>query len=173
MQRAALVALALLMAPLVGSRVVDGWNWPAKAFVLVYVLFFGTALAYQLIASKMAASAYKAGVGLALVKGFMLGWSTMVQMSEAENPAYSVYFGVLGVGGAGGWLARLEARGMARALFTMAVALAMVEVLAVMLPIEWPPGIEQRIRVAHIIFVALFTASGLLFRHASLTRLRD
>ena len=173
MQRAALVALALLMAPLVGSRVVDGWNWPAKAFVLVYVLFFGTALAYQLIARKVSSLAYKAGVGLALVTGFVMGWSNMVHMSEADNPAYLAYFGVLCIGGIGAWLARLEARGLALALFSMAAALAMVEVLAVMLPIEAPPGIEQRIRVAHIIFVALFTASGLLFRHASLTRLRD
>ena len=167
MLRAALVALGLLMAPLVASRVVDGWNWDAKAFVSTYVLFFGTALAYQLIARKMGAWAYKAGVGLALVTGFVMGWANMVHMSEAENLAYLMYFGVLAVGGVGAWLARLEARGLARALFMMAAVLAVVEVVAVMLPLEAPPGLEQRIRVMHIIFVALFTASGLLFRHAS------
>src|SRR5690349_15561047 len=31
--RAALVALGLLMVPLAASRVVDGWNWPARSFV--------------------------------------------------------------------------------------------------------------------------------------------
>ena len=80
MLRAALVALGLWMVPLVASRVVDGWNWDAKAFVATYVLFFGTALAYQLIAGTMGAWAYKAGVGLALVTGFVMGWSNMVHM---------------------------------------------------------------------------------------------
>src|SRR5215472_5183428 len=72
--RVALVALGLLMVPLVASRVVEGWNWPPKAFVLVYVLFFATGLAYSLIARKMGAWAYKVGVGLALAAGFVLGW---------------------------------------------------------------------------------------------------
>ncbi len=59
MLRAALVALGLLMVPLVApSRMTPGWNWPPRAFVLVYVLFFGTALAYGLIARKMGAWTY-------------------------------------------------------------------------------------------------------------------
>lgn len=51
--RAALVALALWMVPVVASRLVEGWNWPVRAFVATYILFFGTALAYGLIARKM------------------------------------------------------------------------------------------------------------------------
>ena len=172
MLRAALVALALWMVPLVASRLVDGWNWEPRGFAVTYVLFFGTALAYQLIARKMGAWAYKAAVGLALVTGFVMGWSNMVHMSESENPAYLAYFGVLVVGGAGAWLARLEAPGMARALFAMAAALAVLEVVAVTLSMATPPGLEVRIRVAHVVFVALFTASGLLFRHASLAGLK-
>lgn len=166
--RVALAALGLLMAPLVASRVVEGWNWAPGSFVFVYVLFFGTGMAYALISRKMNSRAYKAGVGLALVTGFGLGWSNMVHMSEADNPAYLAYFGVLAVGGAGAWLARLEARGMARALFAMAAALAVVEVLAVTLGLQAPPGIEWRIRVGHVLSMALFTAAGLLFRRASL-----
>ena len=73
MLRVALVALCLLMVPLVASRVVDGWNWRPSAFVIVYVLFFGTGMAYALIARKMGAWSYKVGVGVALVAGFALG----------------------------------------------------------------------------------------------------
>lgn len=40
------VALGLLMVPFVASRVVDGWNWPARAFVIVSVPFFATGMAY-------------------------------------------------------------------------------------------------------------------------------
>jgi hypothetical protein len=53
MLRVALGALAALMVPLVASRVVDGWNWPARSFVVVYVLFFVTGMAYALVARKM------------------------------------------------------------------------------------------------------------------------
>src|SRR6185503_12481860 len=79
MLRVALASLGLLMVPLVASRLVEGWNWPAGAFVRVYLLFFATGMAYALIARKMGAWSYKAGVGVALVAGFALGWSTMVQ----------------------------------------------------------------------------------------------
>jgi peptidoglycan/LPS O-acetylase OafA/YrhL len=131
-------------------------------------MFFGTGLAYALIAKKMGAWAYKAGVGLALAAGFVMGWANMVHMSESENPAYLVYFGVIAAGGIGAWLARLEARGMARVLFAMAAALAVVTVIAAMLSSDAPPGLPRNVAVMHGVLVALFTASGLLFRHASL-----
>jgi hypothetical protein len=166
--RVALVALGLLMAPLVASRVVEGWNWGPGAFVFTYVLFFGTGMAYALIARKMNAWAYKAAVGLALVAGFVLGWATMVHMSETENPVNLVYFGVLAVGAVGAGLARLEARGMARALYAMAAALAVAWVITQVLLSDTPAGPVWNIGVMHGGFVLLFAAAGLLFRHASL-----
>jgi hypothetical protein len=169
MLRAALVALGLLMVPLVASQVVKGWHWPAGTFVFVYVLFFLTGLAYALIARKMGAWSYKAGVGVALVAGFALGWSNMVHVADSENPALLVYYGVLVVGGIGAWLVRLEARGLARTLFTMAAVLALI---AVMLPSGAPPDFARRQAIGHGVLVALFTASGLLFRRASLAGLK-
>ncbi len=163
--RAALVALGLLMVPLVASQVVDGWNWGAGGFVFAYVLFFGTVLAYALIAPKMGAWAYKAGVALALATGLVMGWSNMVHLSESDNPANLMYFGVLVLGGVGAWLARLEALGLAWALFAMAAVMA---ALSVILSSAAPVEIETRVAIGHGVFVVLFTASGLLFRHASL-----
>lgn len=169
MLRVALVALGLLMVPLVASRLVPGWNWPAGTFVFVYVLFFGTGMAYALIARKMGAWSYKAGVGLALVAGFALGWSNMVHVADSENPALLVYYCVLVVGLIGAWLARLEARGLARTLFAMAVILALI---ALVLPSGAPPDFARRQAIGHAVLVALFTASGLLFRRASLAGLK-
>ena len=165
--RAALVALGLLMAPLGASRVVHGWNWPPRAFVLAYVLFFGTALAYALIARRMGSWAYKAGVGSALAAGFVLGWASMVHTSESENPLNLVYFAVLAVGGVGAWMARLEARGMARALLAMAAVLAVVALIAVL---SWdaPVGPAPNQVFLRGVCAAVFVASGLLFRRASL-----
>lgn len=169
MLRVALGALAALMVPLVASRLVPGWNWPAGSFVFVYVLFFGTGMAYALIARKMGAWSYKAGVGVALVAGFALGWSNMVHVADSENPALLVYYGVLVVGLIGAWLARLEARGLARTLFVMAAILALI---ALMLPSGAPPDFAQRQAIGHGVLVVLFTASGLLFRRASLAGMK-
>ena len=164
MLRVGLASLALTMVPLVASQVVDGWNWPARAFALVYVLFFGTGMLYAAVARKMGAWSYKAGVGVALASAFALGWSNMVHVADSENPANLMYFGVLGVGIAGACLARLEARGLARTLFAMAATLALI---AAALPSGAPPDFARTMAIWHVVLVALFTASGLLFRHAS------
>lgn len=164
MLRVALGALALLMVPLVASRVVEGWNWPPRAFVMVYVLFFATGLAYALIARRMGSWAYKAGVGVALAAGFGLGWSNMVHVADSENPANLVYYSVLVVGLVGACVARLASPGLARTLFAMAALLALITVL---LPTGAPFPLARNMTVGHVVFVALFTTSGLLFRHAS------
>lgn len=166
--RVALVALGLLMVPLVASRVVKGWNWPPGAFVRVYVLFFATGLVYALIARRMEAWAYKAGVGLALVAGFGLGWSNMVHVADSQNPANLVYYSVLAVGAVGAWLARLKPRGLGRTLFVMAATLALI---AMILPSGAPPDLARNMAIGHGVLVALFIASGLLFWRASLAQL--
>lgn len=170
MMRVALGALAALMVPLVASRVVQGWNWRAGSFVFVYVLFFATGMVYAVIARKMGAWSYKAGVGVALVAGFALGWSNMVHVADSHNPANLVYYSVLAVGVVGACLARLRARGLARTLFAMAATLALI---AVMLPSGAPPYLARNMAIGHGVFVALFTASGLMFRHAATRRRAD
>lgn len=166
--RAALVALGLLMVPLVASQLVEGWHWGVGGFVFAYVLFFATSLAYGLIAGKMNAWAYKAAVGLALVAGFVLGWSAMVHMSETENPLNLVYFAVLAVGATGAAVARLEARKMAYALYAMAAALAVAWVVTQVLFPDTPAGPMWEIGVRHGGLMAVFATAGLLFRHASI-----
>ena len=165
MLRVALWSLAALMVPLVASRIVQGWNWRPSAFVFVYVLFFATGMAYALIARKMGAWSYKAGVGLALATGFALGWSNMVHVADSGNPANLWYYSVLAVGLLGALLARLKARGLAWTMFTMAATLALI---AAVLPSGAPPELARNMVVGHVGAVGLFLASGLLFRHASL-----
>jgi len=166
--RVALGALVVLMVPIVASRVVEGWNWPARAFVFAYVLFFLTGMAYAVIAKKMSAWSYKAGVGVALLAGFALGWSTMVQTADSGHPERLWYLSVLVVGLIGACLARLKAPGLAATLFAMAAVLALISVV---LPSGAPPDMALRMAIGHAANVVLFTASGLLFRHASLAAL--
>jgi hypothetical protein len=57
----------------------------------------------------MGAWSYKAGVGVALVAGFALGWSTMVQTADSGHPERLWYLSVLVVGFIGACLTRLKA----------------------------------------------------------------
>ncbi len=166
--RVALAALALLMVPLVASRVVEGWNWPPRAFGFAYFLFFVTGMLYAFVARKMGVWSYKAAVGVALAAGFALGWSNMVHVSGTDNPANLIYYVVLAVGAIGAAVARLEARGLARTLFAMAAVMALISLL---LPSGAPPDMARRMAIGHVGLVGLFTASGVLFRHASVEAL--
>ena len=93
----------------------------------------------------------------------------MVHVADSGNPANLMYYSVLGVGAVGACMARLKPRGLALTLFAMAATLALI---AVMLPSGAPPYLARNMAVGHGVFVALFTASGLLFRHASLAGLK-
>ena len=162
----ALGALAVLMVPLVASQFVEDWNWPVGAFVRAYILFFGTGMLFALVAGRMGAWSYKAGVGVALVAGFAFGWSNMVHVADSGNPANLMYYSVLGVGTIGACLARLKARGLAFTLFAMAATLALI---AVTVPSGAPPYLARNMAIGHGVYTVLFTASGLLFRHASVS----
>jgi hypothetical protein len=89
----------------------------------------------------------------------------MVQTADSGHPERLWYLSVLVVGIVGALLARLKARRLAIALFAMAATLALI---AVILPSGAPPDMARRMAIGHGVFVGLFIASGLLFRHASL-----
>jgi len=167
--RVALIALVPVIGLLIASRLVEGWNWEPRGFVLAYVLFFATGMAYVLIARKIGSWSYKAGVGIALVTGFALGWSTMVQTADSDHPERLWFLSVLAVGLVGAVLTRLNPRGLALTLFSMAAVLALISVMIP--PTGAPPDQAQRMVIGHVGNVVLFAASGLLFRHASSTAL--
>ncbi|MBL8178840.1 MAG: hypothetical protein JNK48_29475 [Bryobacterales bacterium] len=167
--RVALVALAVWMVPLVASQFVEDWHWGVGGFARAYVLFFLVGMAIALVARRMGVWSYKAGAGVALAAGFALAWSTMVQVADSGHPERLWYHSVLVVGMVGACLARLKAAGLASTLFAMAATLALI---AATLPSGAPPEIARRMAIGHGVYVVLFTASGLLFRHASLAGLR-
>lgn len=77
-------------------------------------------------------TAYRSAVGIALGAAVMLVWLSLgVGIIGADgDPANLMYFGVLAVGIVGAIIARLQPRGMARALFAMALAQALVAAIA-------------------------------------------
>ena len=71
---------------------------------------------------------------------------------------------MLAIGFIGAIIARLQPRGLARALFVTALAQAVVGAIALMLP---NTASSVQIVVVHGVFVALFAGAALLFRYAA------
>ena len=118
--------------------------------------------------TMLARNAYRAAVGVALAAALILVWLSLgVGIIGADgDPANMLYFGVLAVGIIGALIARLRPRGMARALFAMALAQASVAVIALIfgLGLPWSPPVE--ILALNGFFVALFVGSALMFGYA-------
>jgi hypothetical protein len=166
--RVAWGALAVWMVPLVASQFVDDWHWGVGGFVRVYVLLFLTGIAIALIARRTGVWSYKVATVTGMVAGLALGWSTMVQTADSGHPERLWSLSVLVTGIIGACVARLKAPGLAITLFAMATVLALISVV---LPSGAPPDMALRMAIGHGALIALFTASGLLFRHASLAGL--
>ena len=122
---------------------------------------------------KTGNTAYKSAVGLALATPFLLVWvnGAVGIIGNEGNQANLMYFGVIAVGIIGAFIARLEPRGMARALFVTALAQMLVPVIALMI---WPPQITSwgaagvvGVFVLNAFFATLFLGSAWLFRKAA------
>jgi hypothetical protein len=114
-------------------------------------------------------NAYLLASGAALVSVLMLVWLSLgVGIIGADgDPANLMYFGVIAVGIIGTIMARLRPLGMARTMFAMAVAQALVAAIALIarLGLPWSPPLE--ILGLNGFFVVLFAGSGWLFLQAA------
>ena len=171
----ALILLIPLVLTLLGSGVDgEGWHWTFFDFVFMGTLLFGAGLVYELVARKMSNGAYRAAVGVAVATAVLLVWVNAAVGIIGDGDLDSLngmYFGVLAVGFIGALIARFEPRGMARALFVMALSQALVPVIALIIlsPDTWgPPGVLG-VFVLNSFFALLFVGSALLFRRASAT----
>jgi hypothetical protein len=112
-------------------------------------------------------TAYRFAVGLALTAAFLIVWLNAAAGLigiEDDDPANLLYGGVLAIGFIGAIVARLQPRGLARALFATALAQALVGAIALKLP---NTASSVQIVIVHGVFVALFAGAALLFRYAA------
>lgn len=157
----------LLLAPVVAMRFTDEVDWTTSDFVFAAVLIGGTGLAYELAARTRSQIAYRAGAAVALGAVFLLIWinAAVGIIGSEDHPANLMYAGVLAVGGAGAFVARLHPEGMARALVATAAAQALVGVITLALGLG--AGSENWPRVIYVLngfFAALWLLSAWLFR---------
>jgi len=169
---AAVVAFILLI-PLVAMQFTKEVNWDLFDFAFMGTVLFGAGLAYELVARKRGAAAYRAAVGLALAGVFLLVWvnGAVGIIGNEGNPANLMYFGVLVIGLIGAFIVRLEPRGMAKALYAMALAQLLVPVIALMIwqnqVTSWGAAGVAGVFVLNAFFAMLFAVSALLFRRAA------
>lgn len=177
---AAVVGLILLV-PLVAMQFSEEVNWTMFDFVLMGVLLFGAALTYELVAALVRSVAYRVAVGLAVATSVLLVWINGTVGIIGDGPVNLLYAAVLMVGFVGALIARFQPRGMARALFAMAVTQMAVPVVALVIcQAGWAemlthpdsphpsfaPGVAP-VFVLNGVFAMLFVGSASLFREAA------
>jgi hypothetical protein len=163
-------ATALILAiPLAMMQISDDWQWGFFDFVAMGVLLFGAGMTYELVARRGGGTAYRAATGLAVLTSVVLMWVNAAVGIIGDGPVNALYVGVIAVGIVGAAIARLKPRGMALALFAMALAQLAVPVLALVI---WDPPFDPGIApvlALNAVFALLFAGSGLLFRRARST----
>ena len=166
-----MATVAVLMIPLVAMQFTGEVKWTPGDFIVMGVLLFGSGLAYVLISRLSDSSAYRAAVGVAVGTALLLIWMNLAVgiIGSEDNPANTLYFGVLLIGLIAAGIARFQPRGMAYAMFAMATAQFLVPLIAMMI---WKPPMENvsgivGVFILNAFFAGLFAVSGSLFRHAA------
>lgn len=159
----------MLLVALLGNTFVEGWNWPPRAFALLWTVLAVVALVYKLIATRPGASpAQRLAAALGVLTGFVIFWMSIgPKIIGEENPGNLLYLlaillGLIGVG-----FSRFRPARLAKVAFGMAAALLIIPVVAVLL---WPSNFDHgypRVQLTSAVFATVFVASGLLFRQAA------
>jgi hypothetical protein len=165
-----LAAAVILLLPLLAMQMTDEVVWSLSDFAVAGALLVGTGLMYQLAATKAGNIAHRAAVGVAVLAVLLLVWiSLAVGIIGVEgDPADLMYLGVIAVGIIGAIIARFQPLGMARALFAMALAQALVVVITLIAGKQHSPSSSAtEIVGVNAMFIALFLGSAWLFRYSA------
>ncbi len=165
----ALLTASILAVPLVAMQFTREVNWTGFDFVFAAILIFGSGSVFELLTRHASSIAYKAGIGFAMLAGFLLIWvnGAVGIIGSEDNAANLLYGGVLAIAVIGAIAARFRAGGMAA---TMLIAgFAQVAIGATAVIAGW--GTEGPIWPRDVIgatgmFTALWLLSAALFRKA-------
>lgn len=117
-------------------------------------------------------NAYRLAIGIAVISTLMLMWLSLGVgiIGRDGDPANMMYFGVVAVGIIGAIAARLRPSGMARTLYAMALAQALVAAIAVVAGLGRPWSGPLELLILNGFFIVLFCGSAWLFRRRARER---
>ena len=172
-QSIALLGIAtgiLLMIPLIAMQFTDEIVWTLSDFIFAGGILFGAGVIYKLVTRKTGDTIYKIAIGFALLAGIFLIWINVAVgiIGSEDNTINLLYFGVILVGIIGSFIARFRSQGLALAIFSMAVAQALVATLALIGGFYQPfPSTVFHIIAINGFFITLFVISAFLFRYTA------
>ena len=109
----------------------------------------------------MTGSAYRAGVGIAIVASFLTAWTTIVR----DDGTGAGYFMVILAAGVGAFAAWFRAAGMARTMLGVAVMQVCLGALIATAPVTANmPGGSLKVSLFNGFFTALWLISAAFFR---------
>jgi len=112
----------------------------------------------------MTGSAYRAGVGIAIVASFLTVWTTIVR----DDGTGAGYFMVIMAAAVGGFTAWFRAAGMARTMLGVAVMQLCLGALIATAPVTATlPGGAPKVMLFNGFFTALWLISAAFFRASS------
>lgn len=158
-------AAGLLLLPWVAMQFTGEVDWTPGDFVVFGAMLLAACGACELGMRMSDSAAYRAAFCVAIAAGFLLAWVNLAvgMIGTEANPANLMFGGVLAVGALGALVARFRPRGMFRVLVAMAIAQVLVVVIALAAGI----GFDAALWVLTGVFAALWLFSAGLFRKAA------
>jgi len=160
----AMAALALLVPLATGAP------WTMSDYVFAAALLFGSLGLFELAARLTGNTAYRAGAALAIAATLLLVWvNAAVGITDSDADGLFLLL-VPAVGFVGTLAARFRPRGMAVAMFTTALSVVTIAVIALIIGIV--PDFNSAFEILGIagFFGLMFVGSGLLFHQAARQR---
>jgi hypothetical protein len=165
---ALLCSTVFLIVPVTASQFVNGWLWTPIDYLFAWVLFSILALGIAYVISRKGTLTYKAALALPVFMSFGILWVTpSVRMIGEDNPANMLYFALIFFGLIGAIVTRLNARGMSRVMFAMAVVQMIIPVIGLLWePADFSPGVSG-VFLMNAFCAAVWTTSGILFTYSA------
>lgn len=155
-------AALLLLLPLIAMPFTAEVSWSPFDFLVMGVLLALVGGAYELAVRMARRPVYVIAFCVAVAAAFLIVWANLAVgiVGEPGDPINRIFFGVVGVAVVAAVLARLQPRGMARAMLVTAIAQAVASVTALVIAGAY-------VFVLTAVFALLWLVSAALFRRAA------
>lgn len=159
------LAAALLALPWVAMHFTHEVQWTGSDFVVAGVLLFGSCALYDAATRSTRRPAYRVAAALAVLGLLLMTWINLAVgiIGSDDNPLNLVFAGIAALGVLGAAAVRIRAPGLSMLMGLLCVLQACTAGLGAWA--ESPKSV-----VISLFFAAVWLASALLFRQASMPR---